>query len=226
MMYRAARLLRHTTYWLLREHGHDLHIENTVRELKPGVEDLATAVDGIIGGGPRELHDSAFAELTAGGVPEKLARRVARLAVLEPALDIVAMARKERQPVAQVARAYFELGVHIGLDWLHREIDRLPVDGSWQATARTGLRDSAMRAHRRAHAAGAGAARRQPAGARRPLEREPQDTRELAAHPRRDARRRHDRFRDVDGGCGRRARPRERLSPLASRARDHDTRAA
>jgi glutamate dehydrogenase len=148
MFYRAARLLRHTSYWLLRERGQNLHIENTVRELRPGVEDLAAAVDGVIGGGAREMHDSALAQLTAGGVPEKLARRVACLAVLEPALDIVAMAREERQPVAQVARAYFELGVHIGLDWLHREIDRLSVDGSWQATARTGLRDAAMRAHR------------------------------------------------------------------------------
>ena len=43
---------------------------------------------------------------------------------------------------------YFELGVALGLDWLHTEIDRLAVDGSWQATARTGLRDAAMRAHR------------------------------------------------------------------------------
>ena len=43
---------------------------------------------------------------------------------------------------------YFELGVLLGLDWLHGEIDRLAVDGSWQATARTGLRDAAMRAHR------------------------------------------------------------------------------
>jgi len=47
-----------------------------------------------------------------------------------------------------VARAYFDLGVALGLDWLHVEIDRLVVDGSWQATARTGLRDAAMRAHR------------------------------------------------------------------------------
>ncbi len=148
MFYRAARLLRHTSYWLLRERGQNLHIENTVRELLPGVEDLATVVDGVISGGARQLHDSALAELTGGGVPEKLARRVACLAVLEPALDIVAMARQERQPVAQVARAYFELGVHIGLDWLHHEIDGLSVDGSWQATARTGLRDAAMRAHR------------------------------------------------------------------------------
>ena len=84
----------------------------------------------------------------AGGVPDKLARRVARLTLLEPALDIVALARAEHMPVADVARVYFELGVLLGLDWLHGEIDRLAVDGSWQATARTSLRDAAMRAHR------------------------------------------------------------------------------
>jgi len=60
----------------------------------------------------------------------------------------VALARSERAPVGEVARAYFELGVALGLDWLHMEIDRLSVDGSWQATARTGLRDAARRAHR------------------------------------------------------------------------------
>jgi glutamate dehydrogenase len=77
-----------------------------------------------------------------------LARRIARLALLESALDIVALARKERVPVADVARVHFELGVTLGLDWLHGEIDRLIVDGPWQATARSGLRDAAMRTHR------------------------------------------------------------------------------
>jgi glutamate dehydrogenase len=148
MFYRAARLLRHTTYWLLRERGRNLHIENSVRELKPGVEQLADSIDSVIGGAAREQHDAVFAELTGSGVPEKLARRVARLPLLEPALDIVALAASERTPVTDVARAYFELGLALGLDWLHSEIDRLSVDGTWQATARTGLRDAAMREHR------------------------------------------------------------------------------
>jgi glutamate dehydrogenase len=148
MFYRAARLLRHTSYWLLRERGKNLHIENSVRELKPGVEQLADSIDSVIGGAAREQHDAVFAELSAGGVPEKVARRVARLPLLEPALDIVALSAIERTPVTEVARAYFELGVALGLDWLHTEIDRLSVDGTWQATARTGLRDAAMRAHR------------------------------------------------------------------------------
>jgi glutamate dehydrogenase len=99
-------------------------------------------------GSARAQHDAALAELMGTGVPERLARRIARLPVLEPALDIVALARAERVAVHEVAHAYFQLGVALGLDWLHVEIDRLTVDGSWQATARTGLRDAAMRAHR------------------------------------------------------------------------------
>jgi glutamate dehydrogenase len=148
MFYRAARLLRHTSYWLLRERGKDLRIDNAVRELRPGIESLIDSIDTAMLGSAREQHDAALSELIEGGVPEKMARRVARLSLLDSALDIVALAHGQQTPVAEVAHAYFEMGVALGLDWLHREIDRLTVDGSWQATARTGLRDAAMRAHR------------------------------------------------------------------------------
>ena len=148
MFFRTSRLLRHASYWLLRNRDRDLPIEAAVRELRAGVQALDDNIDSAMTGRAREQHDTVLGELLAARVPEKLARRIARLAVLEPALDIVALARSERAPVAEVAHAWFELGVALGLDWLHVEIDRLGVDGSWQATARTGLRDAAMRAHR------------------------------------------------------------------------------
>jgi glutamate dehydrogenase len=147
MFYRTSRLLRHTSYWLLRERGKDLHIENAVRELRTGIEQLVQGIDATVAGDARTQHDATLAQLSASGVPEKIARRVAQLALLEPALDIVALAREERVPVADVARVYFEIGGTLGLDWLHGEIDRLSVDGPWQASARTGLRDAAMRTH-------------------------------------------------------------------------------
>jgi NAD-specific glutamate dehydrogenase len=87
-----------------------------------------------------EVRASARAASTcacASDCASKMARRVARLSLLDSALDIVALARGERAPVPEVARAYFEVGLALGLDWLHRQIDRLAVDGSWQAIART-----------------------------------------------------------------------------------------
>ncbi len=148
MFFRSTRLLRHASYWLRRNRDRKLPIDVAVRELRTGVQALEDSIDGAASGSAREQHDAVFKELTANGVPEKLARRVARLTLMEQALDIVALARSEHAPVGEVARAYFELGVALGLDWLHMEIDRLSVDGSWQATARTGLRDAARRAHR------------------------------------------------------------------------------
>ena len=148
MFFVASRLLRHASYWLLRNRDEKLPIETAVRELRAGLQQLEAIIDGAVTGGAREGHDSMLAELIAGGVPEKLARRVARLPLMESALDIVALGRSEHAPVGEVARAYFEIGVELGLDWLHEQIERLAVDGPWQATARTELRDAAMRVHR------------------------------------------------------------------------------
>jgi len=148
MFFRTSRLLRHATYWLLNNRDKATTIEAAMRELRAGIVALDDNVDSVISGAARQRHDADYAELTAANVPEKLARRVARLGLMESALDIVALARSERAPVAEVARTYFELGVSLGLDWLHGEVDGLAVDGAWQATARTGLRDAAMRAHR------------------------------------------------------------------------------
>jgi len=148
MFFRASRLLRHATYWLLRSRDEKLPIEAAMRELRQGVVALDQSLDTVLSGEARKHFETTAAELAGHGVPEKLAHRVARLSMLEPALDIVDLSREERVPVSDVARTYFSLGVDLGLDWLHTEIDRLAVDGAWQATARTGLRDAAMRAHR------------------------------------------------------------------------------
>ena len=51
--------------------------------------------------------------------------------------------------VAETARVYFEVGTRIGFDWLRARIEKLTVDGPWQAIARSGLRDAALRVQRR-----------------------------------------------------------------------------
>ena len=81
--------------------------------------------------------------------PPSSPSRIASLDAHNAALDIVELATKSRRAWSDVARVYFEVGARIGLDWLREQVEQLAVDGPWQAVARTGLRDSALRIHRR-----------------------------------------------------------------------------
>ena len=61
------------------------------------------------------------------------------------------LAAAHRSGVPDAARVYFEIGARIGLDWMRERIEKLPVDGPWQAIARTGLppADDDLPAHSR-----------------------------------------------------------------------------
>ena len=64
-------------------------------------------------------------------------------------MDIVEVALARRAPILDAARVYFGLGAAIGLDWIRGEIERLGVEGHWQALARGTLREDAYALQRR-----------------------------------------------------------------------------
>ncbi len=148
MMYETSRLLRHTSYWLLRERRRSLEVDVAVRELRDGVAALASGLEDLLGEAEGARLRARIEALTGEGVPASVAKRIARLPWLESAFDIVALARDQRLAVHEAALVYFGIGAEIGLDWLHDRIDHLSVDGQWQAIARAALRENARRAHR------------------------------------------------------------------------------
>ena len=150
MMYETSRLLRHVTYWLLAHRRENLQVDRAVAEFRRGARELEAAIGAVLVGSERVQFDAVRKEHIDAGVPAELAARVASLDAHNAALDIVELAAAYKVRVAEAARTYFEVGAHIGLDWLREKIERLPVDGQWQAVARTGLRDSAGAIHRRA----------------------------------------------------------------------------
>jgi glutamate dehydrogenase len=146
--FETSRLLRHATYWLLaRRHG--LKVDSAVAEFRAGVHELQARIGQVLCGSWREQFEQVRTQHLQAGLPPELAARVASLEAHNASLDIVELAGAQRIPVAEAARVYFEAGARTGLDWLRHQIDRLPVEGPWQATARTGLRDAALRLHRR-----------------------------------------------------------------------------
>ncbi len=145
--FETSRLLRHATYWLLSRRP-ALKVDAAVTEFRAGVHEIGTRIAPLLCGAWREHFEAAHDQLVKEGLPGALAGRVASLEAHNASLDIVEIAAAHRTPVAEAARVYFEVGARTGLDWLRRQIDQLLVDGPWQATARTGVRDAAMRIHR------------------------------------------------------------------------------
>ena len=146
--FETSRLLRHATYWLLARRS-ALKVDTAVAEFRAGVHELESRIGHVLCGSWREHFDHVRAQHLEAGLTPELAARVASLEAHNASLDIVELASSQRISVTDAARLYFEAGARTGLDWLRQQIDRLPVDGPWQATARTGLRDAALRLHRR-----------------------------------------------------------------------------
>ena len=77
--------------------------------------------------------------LTADGVPEDIARRVAGLDPLAAACHIVHAAEACKRPVDEVGAVYFAVGARLGLDWLRAAAQRIDADDHWQRLATTAI---------------------------------------------------------------------------------------
>ncbi|MHB1542902.1 MAG: NAD-glutamate dehydrogenase domain-containing protein, partial [Steroidobacteraceae bacterium] len=145
--FETSRLLRHATYWLL-AHRPALKVAAAVGEFRTTVHEIGAHLPQVLSGAWRAHFDSSRAQLAEAGLPHGLAERLASLESHNASLDIAEISAVHSRSIAETARIYFEVGARTGIDWLREQIERLSVEGPWQATARTGVRDAAMRIHR------------------------------------------------------------------------------
>jgi glutamate dehydrogenase len=147
--FQTSRLLRHATYWLLTSRASALQVDAAVAEFRAGVQQLQNDIADVMTGAELAHFEEGRKRYVEAGLPPPLAARVASLEALNAALDIVEIAVAHKVSVTETARVYFEVGMRIGFDWLRARIEKLTVEGPWQAIARSGLRDAALRVHRR-----------------------------------------------------------------------------
>jgi len=148
MLYVGSRLLRYLTYWVLTNRKGDLDIERAVSALRPGLKELLQRLPSLLDGIEAAQYASSLQRFRDEGAPEAIARRVASFGAAQAAIDAVDVASARRIPVERAARIYFSLGAELGLDWIRSEIERLGVEGHWQAVARGTLREEAYSLHR------------------------------------------------------------------------------
>src|SRR5437868_10338017 len=126
------------TYWLLAHRKRELQVDAAVAEFGSGVRQLEAEIAQVLTGPGHERFEESRERHVAAGLPQELATRVASLDAHNAALDIVELSLTRRVSVVEAARIYFEVGNRIGVDWLRDQIERLSVDGPWQAIARSG----------------------------------------------------------------------------------------
>jgi glutamate dehydrogenase len=141
-------LLRNLTRWLLNQRGANLDIAGIVERYAPGVAQLGAALPRVLTINSRADYDVDVEKWQGLDVPEELAQRLAKIAELGAAFDIVEVALESGQKVERVASVFFELGQALDIDGMRRQIENLPVESRWHAQARGSLRDELASQHR------------------------------------------------------------------------------
>ena len=153
-MLRASQaLLKQATRWVLDRRDELPDIAAAVARLNPGAMALMECLPEVLQGSRLERYEGAAQLYRDTGLPPPLARKVAALAPMHTALDIIALAENCAVGVRHAAEVYFRVGETLRLDWVSDQVDGLLVDGMWQAKARGSLRDNLYGLHRALSAA-------------------------------------------------------------------------
>ena len=148
-MLRASQaLLKQATRWLLDRRDELPDIAAAVERLNPGAMELMEYLPEVLQGSRLERYEGAAQLYADTGLPAALARKVAALAPMHAALDIIALAENCKVGVRHAADIYFRVGDALRLDWISDQVDGLRVEGMWQAKARGSLRDNLYGLHR------------------------------------------------------------------------------
>jgi glutamate dehydrogenase len=96
----------------------------------------------------RTEHEAYASELEGRGVPREIARAHAFQRALIHAPDAVQVSIDTDRDVLEAARALFEIGEGLRLEWLEREIERLPSATRLQRWAEQAVLDDVLEARR------------------------------------------------------------------------------
>jgi len=102
--------------WFLRNVDLGQGLAAVIEHYKAGIGAVAAALDRVLPEDAQARRAQRVIELTAAGVPQALAQRIADLPALTAAPDIALVADRAGKPVAEVAATFFAAGAFFRLD--------------------------------------------------------------------------------------------------------------
>ena len=148
MMFQTSRLLRRATGWLLVLPDRSTNIAAAVSNFHSEIATLIEIWPDLLVDDDLRRFNEMVQDYLDAGVPTEVAKSIAILNSIYPALDIVEIALISKAKVTHVASVYFNFGSSIALNWLRNQIELLEVDGHWPAVARGTLREELYAMHR------------------------------------------------------------------------------
>ena len=135
----ASRALQLHMADILRNMSASAKLAEMVDNLKPGLDALDEAVEGLL---RREVASEASARrqrLIELGAPEDIARKIVRLFELNGGVGIAALGKRLGVDVIELTNAYTRLGEALGLDWAQGAANRFQAKDQWERLLTAGL---------------------------------------------------------------------------------------
>ncbi|MEU9479761.1 NAD-glutamate dehydrogenase [Streptomyces sp. NPDC048191] len=143
----SRRLVERGTRWLLNNRPQPLQLAETVEFFAERVERVWQELPKLLRGADLEWYQHVYDELSAAGVPDELAARVAGFSSAFPTLDIVSVADRMGKEPLDVAEIYYDLADRLDITQLMDRIIELPRADRWQSMARASIREDLYAAH-------------------------------------------------------------------------------
>ncbi|MGW0763887.1 NAD-glutamate dehydrogenase [Streptomyces sp. NPDC002676] len=143
----SRRLVERGTRWLLNNRPQPLQLAETVEFFSERVEQVWQQLPKLLRGADLEWYQHVYDELSAAGVPDELATRVAGFSSAFPTLDIVSVADRMGKEPLDVAEVYYDLADRLDITQLMDRIIELPRADRWQSMARASIREDLFAAH-------------------------------------------------------------------------------
>jgi glutamate dehydrogenase len=153
-LYAAVQdLLLDRIIWFLRNVDLAKGLADVVTHYGDGIAAVAAALDGALSEESLSARTARRGKLVAAGVPDELAGRIADLASLTAAPDIVLVADRTGKAVGEVAATYFAADTYFRLDRIVSAAGNIPIVDYFDRLALDRARDSIGDAERRLTAA-------------------------------------------------------------------------
>jgi glutamate dehydrogenase len=153
-LYAAVQdLLLDRLVWFLRHVDLTQGLETIIRHYRDGIAQVEAALDGALSKPAAAARSARVAELAKAGVPDDLAHRIASLAVMKAAPDIVLVADGSGRSVGEVTATYFATEAFFQLDRVAGAVGNIVLSDYFDRLALDRALDSIGNAERRLTAA-------------------------------------------------------------------------